>query len=367
MKVVENPLYLREQLITYLGNKRKLLPYIEEEIISIKEALGKQKITALDIFSGSGCVARLLKAHSSVLTVNDLEKYSFIINSCYLANQNEFDEALYAQCAQKIEYALKTPIEGIITKNYAPKDENDIKLGERVFYTPENARIIDTVRAAIDTLPENMRKFFLAPLLAESSVHANTSGVFKGFYKSKKTGIGAYGGEAGNALPRIKGKIEVKKPILSDFECDYNIYCEDANTLAKKLPHTDLAYIDPPYDQHPYGSNYFMLNVIAENRIDGAISKVSGIPDKWHRSDYNKPALAAAALEKLICDLDSEYMIISYNSEGFISLEQMTQLLSKYGKVKTRSIQYNAFRGSRNLRQRDIHVDEYLFILHKEV
>ena len=366
MKSAENPLYLREQLITYLGNKRKLLPYIEEEIISIKQALSKDKITALDIFSGSGCVARLLKAHSSVLTVNDLERYSCIINSCYLANRSEFDDALYAQCSQKIEQALKTPIEGIVTKNYAPKDENDIKLGERVFYTPENARIIDTVRAVIDTLPKEMQRFFLAPLLAESSVHANTSGVFKGFYKSKKTGIGAYGGDGANALTRIKGRIEVKKPILSDFECDYNIYCEDANTLAKKLPHTDLAYIDPPYDQHPYGSNYFMLNVIAENRIDGAISRVSGIPDNWQRSDYNKPALAAAALERLICDLEAEYMIISYNSEGFISYDEMSRMLEKYGEVKVRSIQYNAFRGSRNLRQRDIHVDEYLFILHKK-
>ena len=366
MHSLENPLYLREQLITYLGNKRKLLPYIEEEIISVKEALGKAKITALDIFSGSGSVARLLKAHSSVLTANDLEKYSSIINSCYLSNQSDFDKNLYNECAKEIDNALKKPISGIITKNYSPKDENDIKAGERVFYTPENARIIDTVRAAIDTLPEEMRKFFLAPLLAESSVHANTSGVFKGFYKSKKTGIGAYGGEAGNALSRIKGKIEIKKPVLSNFECDYKIYCEDANALAKKLPHTDLVYIDPPYDQHPYGSNYFMLNVIAENRIDGTLSRVSGIPDNWHRSDYNKQSVAAASLEQLICDLDAEYMIISYNSEGFISLEQMTEMLKRYGKVRTRSIQYNTFRGSRNLRQRDIHVDEYLFILHKK-
>jgi adenine-specific DNA-methyltransferase len=349
-----------------LGNKRKLLPYIEEEIIKIKQALGKEKLSTLDIFSGSGCVARLLKAHSSALTVNDLEKYSYIINSCYLTNRSTFDDQLYEKCAEQICSALEKPISGIITKNYAPSDENNIKKGERVFYTPENARIIDTVRAEIDKLPKNMQPFFLAPLLAESSVHANTSGVFKGFYKSKKTGIGIYGGDGENALSRIKGKIRVKKPVLSNFECDCNIFCEDANVLAKNLAHTDLAYIDPPYDQHPYGSNYFMLNVITDNCIKGKQSAVSGIPSDWNRSEYNKPHLAAAAFENLISDLDAEYMIISYNSEGFISHGQMLDILNKYGDTMMRSIQYNTFRGSRNLRQRDIHVDEYLFILHKK-
>lgn len=363
---MENPLYLREQLITYLGNKRKLLPYIEEEIIKLKQALGKDKITSLDIFSGSGCVARLLKAHSSVLTVNDLEKYSYIINTCYLTNLSDFDEALYEKCAKQIETALKNPIRALISKYYAPADEDHIKVGERVFYTPENAMIIDTIRAEIEKLPLNMQPFFLAPLLAESSVHTNTSGVFKGFYKSKSSGIGIYGGDGQNALSRIKGRIELKKPIFSNYECRCNIFCEDANQLAKKLEHIDLAYIDPPYDQHPYGSNYFMLNVIANNSINGKMSKVSGIPDDWNRSDYNKSPLAAAAFEDLIKSLDSEYMIISYNSEGFITYDQMLDILGKYGDVSVRSITYNTFRGSRNLHQRDIHVDEYLFILHKK-
>ena len=46
---------------------------------------------------------------------------------------------------------------------------------------------IDTIRKAIDSVPESYKKFFLAPLLYEASVHTNTSGVFKGFYKDKNT------------------------------------------------------------------------------------------------------------------------------------------------------------------------------------
>ena len=65
--------YTTKQLITYLGNKRRLLDFIEEEVISIKGKLGKETITSFDGFSGSGAVSRLLKYHSSDLIVNDLE------------------------------------------------------------------------------------------------------------------------------------------------------------------------------------------------------------------------------------------------------------------------------------------------------
>ena len=70
-------------------------------------------------------------------------------------------------------------------------------------------------------------------------------------------------------------------------------------------------------------------------------------------------------MEEIIANLDTKYAIISYNSEGFIGFEEMTEMLKKYGKVKTVEIKYNTFRGSRNLRNRDIHVSEYLFVLRK--
>lgn len=83
--------------------------------------------------------------------------------------------------------------EGVITKMYAPADEDNITQNDRVFYTKRNAMYIDTARQAIDELAPDLRKFFLAPLLYEASVHNNTSGVFKGFYKNHE-GIGQFGG-----------------------------------------------------------------------------------------------------------------------------------------------------------------------------
>ena len=362
---MENEKYLTEQIITYLGNKRKLLEHIAQEVENILQEMGVEKAKICDLFSGSGIVARRLKQYASRLYTNDLENYSYIINDCYLTNKEDFNEDFYNHLYKKIvESEL---IEGGITENYSPKDDNDITEGERVFYTHNNAMRIDTFRKAIDDIPESYKKFFLAPLLYEASVHVNTSGVFKGFYKSKQENKGKFGGEGENALERILGPIELKKPIFSNYDSQVTLFKEDANVLVKHLKGLDITYIDPPYNQHPYGSNYFMLNTILENKLGNNISKVAGIPDDWNKSDYNKKNQALKSFEELVKNIDSKYLIISYNNEGFISFEEMQNMLNKYGELTTKEIDYIAFRGSRNLQNRDIHTTEYLFILKKNL
>ena len=389
----ENPAFLSEQIITYIGNKRLLIGKIEDEVLKIADELGKgipgkglsgkEKLICADLFSGSGIVTRMLKAHSSHLIVNDLENYSTVINSCYLSNKKDYPQHECEEIRNNIiEDCEKNRIPGIITQNYAPKNDNDIKAGERVFYTHENALLIDTYRNLIDKyLPEtqasqngqnccaqnDLRKFFLAPLITEASIHVNTSGVFKGFYKDKNTGIGCFGASGKNALTRILGKIELKAPVFSNFEAEFTVYQKDAVELAKsnELPELDVAYLDPPYNQHPYGSNYFMLNLILKNKLDVEISEVSGITQDWNRSEFNKAVTALSSLEQIVANLKAKYIIISYNSEGFINFEQMKSMLSKDGTLKTVEIEYITFRGSRNLNARSIHVSEYLFVLKK--
>lgn len=364
----ENQDYLTTQIITYIGNKRLLIKSIESEVEAIKLELNLPKVITADIFSGSGIVARMLKKHSKKLIVNDLEEYSKVINSCYLSNSNEYPREVCDDYRSIIEsQCRKHKVEGIISQNYAPKDDNNIKKNERVFYTRENALLIDTYRYLIDqTVLENeLKKYFLAPLITEASIHVNTSGVFKGFYKDKNTGVGCFGGTGQNALTRIFGKVELMEPVFSNFKSKLEIYNQDAVVLAKQLKNIDIAYLDPPYNQHPYGSNYFMLNLILKNKLEVETSKVSGITQDWNRSVFNKQRSALSSMESIISNLDAKYIIVSYNSEGFISYQEMTKMLKKYGKLKIEEIKYNTFRGSRNLNNRSIHVSEYFFILKK--
>lgn len=364
---IESKDYLSKQIITYIGNKRELLSEIEKMVVFVRDKLNKDKMVCCDLFSGSGIVARLLKQYSSKVIANDLESYSVVLNKCYLSNKNELDINMYNKYLNEINQSiLEAPISGIIRNQYSPKDDNNIVKGDRVFYTNENAKYIDSFRYYLDLkVPPEYRKFYLAPLLVECSIHVNTCGVFKGFYKNKQTGIGMYGGKAENSLSRIKGKIEIKPPILSEFECEYEVYQEDANCLVKRLKNLDLVYLDPPYNQHPYGSNYFMLNLIVKNELNPSISVVSGIPNDWNHSIYNKKQSALDGLKDLIVNLDSKYILISYNNEGFISYSEFVNLLKDFGQVKTKKIAYNTFRGSRNLNNRSIHTQEYLFLLEK--
>lgn len=383
--MTENTQYLTEQLITYIGNKRSLLPFIKQGVEIVQKELNKEFLHCFDVFSGSGIVSRFLKSYASSITTNDLETYAKIISSCYLSNKSSinFDELekIHSELVKSTTNEISTcelndSCPGFVSELYAPKDEDNVQFGERCFYTPYNAKYIDIIRQKItDEVPAELQKFFIAPLLSEVSVHANTAGIFKGFYKNSRTGKGQFGGNGKNALERIKGKIELPLPIFSNFECPSYVFQEDANTLIldemlyNHLPEKefDLAYIDPPYNQHPYGSNYFMLNLIANYQRPDCekISRVSGIPKDWNRSSFNRKRDAAESFTNLVSSLRAKYLMVSFNSEGYISKNEMINILEKVGTVTVLDISYNAFKGSRNLKNRDIYVSEYLFIVKK--
>lgn len=362
----ENEAFLTEQIITYLGNKRALLDFIGTGINEIKNELKKDKLDCIDVFSGSGIVSRYLKKFANNLYVNDMEDYCYTINKCYLKNKSEVDfDTLNKYYSDLVNYVPNNLKAGFITEMYSPKDDNNIKKGERVFYTSRNAKYIDTARQYLDSIPEPYKTLLLAPLIYESSVHNNTSGVFKGFYKNSKTGIGQFGGDGKNALTRILSDIELKLPIFSNFECNVHIYQGDSNEIVSNIPMCDFAYLDPPYNQHPYGSNYFMLNLIRNYQKPKEVSSVSGIPVGWNKSQYNKKQDTKEAMKDLCNKINAKYLLISFSSDGFISKEEMVEMLSDIGEVKVLDKDYNTFRGCRNLNNRDIHVKEFLYLVDK--
>lgn len=363
---MENEKYLTEQIITYIGNKRSLLSFIGNSVELVKQELGKDKLDTFDVFSGSGIVSRFLKQYSDNLYTNDFEDYANTINRCYLTNKSDIDEKELTKWFNYVNEQAITLQSGFITEMYAPKDDNNIKDGERVFYTNRNAKYIDTVRQILESVPEPYKTLLLGPLLYEASVKTNTSGVFKGFYKNSTTKKGQFGGNGKNALGRILADIKLQLPVLSDNNCNVHVLQGDSNIVCKDVPQVDLAYLDPPYNQHPYSSNYFMLNLINNYKKPEEVSRVSGIPTDWNKSDYNKKAKALNSLSDLVNNLKAKYVLISFSSDGFISYDEMVNMLNQYGDVRTFDKEYNTFRASRNLHDRDIHVTEYLFLLHKD-
>ena len=364
---LEDPDYLCRQLVTYIGNKRALLGPIGQAVEVVKRRLNKAKLRAFDVFSGSGVVSRYLKAHASHLASNDIEDYATAISRCYLRNRSTVDFlALREAVADLNARAGRTSLpRGFIQELYSPRDEDAIAPEDRVFYTTDNARRLDDYRRMIDETPVDVRELLLAPLLHKASVHANNGGVFKGFYKNRHTGIGQYGGTSSDALTRIRGPIRLELPVLSRFECDCRVYQGDANQVARTVEDLDIAYIDPPYNQHPYGSNYFMLNLLVHYEKPGEVSRVSGIPVDWQRSGYNVRAKSLPLLRQLFATLDARFLLVSFNDDGFIRPEDMLATIGRLGAVQTFETRYNTYRASRNLKGRTLHVTEHLFLVER--
>lgn len=363
----ENPDFLSKQLVTYIGNKRSLLYTIEAALDKLGERLGKKKLRLLDAFSGSGVVSRLFKAHASYLTTCDLEAYAAVLGRCFLTNRNAINKARLEEIVRYLNNEVQTGKcrTGFIEELYAPKNEKCITPQDRVFYTKDNARRLDCYRRLIGEMPDEYHDLLLGPLLGRASVHANTSGVFKGFHKNKMTKTGQFGGSGRDALKRILGTITQEEPVLSRFECEHDVIQGDINRVVDKLPEVDVAYLDPPYNQHPYGSNYFMLNLLTDYVRPDSVSKVSGIPSNWNRSGYNVRQESLKLMEDLVDNLKTKYVLVSFNNEGFISTDEMESMLARYGHVEFVDTKYNAFRGSRSFANRSVHVTEYLYTLEK--
>lgn len=342
--------YINQPMFTYLGNKRKLLDFIEEQVLVVKKKLKKDKLVIMDGFSGSGVVARMLSTHATELHTNDLEMYSDVSCNCYVKQPSEAQKAKIAKHIEKMnELAEKGPyVEGIMAKYYAPKNTEHPKEGEVCFYTRENALIIDTLRNYIEKKVENdLVDWCLAPLVVQCSIICNSMGHTMAFFKDKNN-VGTFR-KTDSHWNRISKPLQIECPEWSPEACKVHCHNQSTNDLVKKLKGPfDLIYYDPPYNQHEYSHMYFLLNVIITNKKAKNWTEVTHMPDREERnqSDFNKEELALKAMTELIEDSlkISKYVLISYNDEGIISAKNWKKMLEPYDYIKVKQ-KYKRFAG----------------------
>lgn len=336
--------YFTKQIITYMGNKRKLLPHIEQIIEELEKKEGK-KLTMGDGFSGSGIVSRLFKKHGKFLYTNDMAMYSEILNRCYLANISDEEVPIiqkYITTANR-HADRKTKKYNIpyVSGNWAPKEETIDN--HRTYFTKENGERIDIIRNYIDTLPEKYRPFLLGTLIVECSIHNNTNGQFSAYYKNE-SGMGQYGGKHSIDLRRITQPIKVQFPVTQNNTCDYSVSRMDTNEWVKSIPQVDLMYYDPPYNKHPYSIYYFLLDIIASWDKEVDIPNTNrGQPTGWSKSLYNSSRHAETSFVNLMENTKAKYVLISYNSGGIISLSKMDNILSRFGNVTKIPVEHKTY------------------------
>ncbi|MFC1994991.1 DNA adenine methylase [Chloroflexota bacterium] len=352
--------YFYSQLIPYIGNKRKLLPLIARGI----HQTGCQGGTFVDIFTGSTVVARLAKVLGMRVIVNDWEPFSYEIGRGTVALNTIPDFRALGGVEQVFEHLnALPPFYGYIAHHLCPlNDEQPDPKRERMFFTRENGERIDTIREEIESweregkLSEDERAFLLSSLLYAVSYASNTSGVFKGFHNG-------WGGKTGTALYRIRGHLRVNPPVLFDNNQSNLALNQDAHSLAKNLPRIigkrpDIVYIDPPYNQHPYGSNYHVLNTVAlwdkpplnpSILVNGKTHDKSAIRKDWRttrRSPYNSQKEALPAFRKLVGDLDARWLLVSYSTDGTMPLDGLLTALAERGRLQVFVQKYKRYRVS---------------------
>jgi len=361
------PDYLKRQLIAYIGNKRSLLPFLSELFQRLTPP-EKGPGVFLDAFAGSGAVARLARTLGFEVHANDWEPYSYAMNQAFLTLTPAGAETAFAprgglKAVLHRLNSLVLPQEEFVARWYAPRctEAADWRT-ERLFYTRENALWIDAVREKIDDLcPPSLgetpvRSLLLALLVYEASVHSNTSGVFKAYHKG-------FGGHGGDALTRIKAKMELEYPVLWDSPRKASASALDAAAFLRGRS-ADLIYLDPPYNQHQYGSNYHLLNtVVLGDRFVPQLK--AGIRKDWTKtkSPFCSKANARQAFADLIDAADARHLVISYNTEGVVPFEELYDLLDKRGRVELAVQDYVTYRGGRQSPGRRNHNLEFCLVV----
>ena len=348
--------YVFSQLIPYIGNKRKLLDLIHQAINETKIENG----TFVDLFSGSTVVSRFAKKLGFRVLSNDWEPYSeqIAMGTVVLNKIPKFEKLGGYENVFKILNDVE-PIEDYVTRHLCPSDDNNLDHEkDRLFFMRKNGMKIDAMRELIsnwvdnDMISDTEFSYIMASFMYSVSYVSNTSGVFKGFHKG-------WGGSNGTAQYRICSDIKLRPAIIYDngqenisSRQDAGLLVNDLSELLGDVP--DIVYLDPPYNQHPYGSNYHVLNSIVlwdKPKFPEKITRgtKSAIRLDWRserRSAYNYSIKAAEEFDNLIRKINCKYILTSYSTEGNIPLEKMMNILGSKGSLSVVKREYVRYRVS---------------------
>jgi adenine-specific DNA-methyltransferase len=342
--------------MNYIGSKHTLLPFIEQVFRKVSD--GNERM-ACDIFAGTGAVARLFKKLGLRVITNDLQQYAYALNKAYL-EINEQPRFMRLRREFKIEFAKheaasNDPVEqalafvnslpgivGFIAKNYGPA-------GNRFYYTEENAERADAIRQAIEQwreqkiITEQEYFYLLCSLLEAIDQVANTASVYGAFLKRFKSSA--------------RKTLTLRPLTLYNHVTGCRAFKRDANELIREVE-CDVLYLDPPYNHRQYGANYHVLETIAAYD-NPALNGLTGMRD-YTRSRYCQTKTAGEALEHLVVSARTKHILMSYNDEGVLSLDEIRRILGLRGRPKTFQIAYNRFKADSNREYKRDATIEYL-------
>ncbi len=281
--------------------------------------------SALDLFTGTTRVAQELKRRGANVCAVDTARYSEILAQCYIAcDAADVDRRDLAAAMDHLQ-ALEGD-DGYFTETYCRRAR---------YFQPSNGRKIDAIRDALDSA---FSESALYPILLTSLIEAadrvdSTTGVQMAYLK--------------NWAPRSYKTLELRVPGL--LPGNGVAMRADAAHVGRLLPHVDFAYLDPPYNQHSYFSNYHIWEtLVAWDRPAhyGVACKRLDCKEPSTRSVFNSKRQVKTALQGVITELQADIVVLSYNDEAWMDLDELVALCAVRGEVEVLSIEAKRYVGA---------------------
>lgn len=331
--------------MNYIGSKKTIIDFISE---SIHKVVGEQPLEFCDLFAGTGCVGAYFKKQGYRIISNDLQHYSYVINRHLIQNHLEMP---FNHLSDIVPNLLSTPInkrrdivcdyltqidgiEGFIFKNYSPASIRYSEY-ERMYFTEENAKKCDAIRKKIEDwyqnnlINENEYYFLASSLINSADKYANVLSVYGAFLKKFRS----------KALKPFK--LIPTELIINDQE--HKVFNMDSNELIEQIE-SDILYLDPPYNNRHYATNYHLLETISKYDTPKIYGK-TGLREYTHqKSLYCYEDHARNSLEELINKSKSKYIFVSYSNEGIISSKDIKYMLENKGAYGVFEIQHTRYR-----------------------
>jgi adenine-specific DNA-methyltransferase len=291
-------------MIKYIGSKRRLVPVLGE----ICTALEARR--ALDLFTGTTRVAQEFKRRGAHVTAVDTARYAEVFAQCYIALDGR-DADLAALEDAFADLMARPDVDGYVTETFCRRSR---------FFQEHNGRRIDAIRAAIE---RDYRDTWMSPVLLTSLIEAadrvdSTTGVQMAYVKQW--------------APRSFRPLELRMPEL--LVGAGTAMRADACEVAARLPAVDLAYLDPPYNQHRYFTNYHIWETLVagdEPEHYGVACKRVDARDGTTKSVFNDRRAMPNALAEVIRDVDAAVVAVSYNNEAWISIDELEAMCAARG------------------------------------
>jgi adenine-specific DNA-methyltransferase len=305
-------------MIKYIGSKRKLM----SELMQVMAAL-PNVTNVLDLFSGTARVSSALRGRGYTVTANDHNRYAYTLASCYVAA----DQGLHAGEAQSLLSELNgLPGQpGYFTQTFCE---------DARYFQPKNGARIDAIREAIAAraLPAELEAILLVSLMEAADRVDSTVGLQMAYLKQW--------------APRSFNDLALRMPELSPGPVGHARML-DAQACAREGSF-DVVYLDPPYNQHKYLNNYHVW----ESLVRWDKPAVYGIARKRvdcreYDSPYNSRRRIHAALRELVATLDTRFLVVSFNDEGYVSEQELRAILATRGPVAVLRVDSSRYVGAK--------------------